>query len=235
MGKINLKLKECRKFHYFNEENFIFKNGERLIEEKIELLLNDIKLGLSLDKNFYFSSKKVNSLEISAIGNLDKLSNKYDALFSNFSIQIDLINNPNQICKSIYNILNENSFLCINLLTNNSMTIIRNIFYEIDEKIFGGSFQRFGPFVEVPSIVDELNQNQFKEIVVTIDRIEANYDSFAKLRSDFKSFGIANFYDFKIPFKKDFFIYAQKVFNKLIENHKYIPLDLEIATFTAWK
>jgi hypothetical protein len=235
MNKFNLKLNESRKFHYFSHENFIFKNGEHIIEEKFNTLLNEIKIALSLDKNCHFHSKKIKKLETAKIGDLNKLSNKYDALISNFSIQIELINNPDYVYKNIYSILNENSFLCINLLTNESMRIIRNIFYDIDEKVFGGSFQRFGPFIEVPSIVEKFNQNKFKEIVVTIDRIEANYTSFSKLRSDFKSFGTANFYDFQIPFKKDFLIYAQKVFDKLTEKHKYIPLDLEIATLTAWK
>ncbi len=59
MNKFNLKLNESRKFHYFSHENFIFKNGEHIIEEKFNTLLNEIKIALSLDINCHFHSKKI--------------------------------------------------------------------------------------------------------------------------------------------------------------------------------
>ena len=39
----------------------------------------------------------------------------------------------------------------------------------------------------------------------------------------------------KHRFKKDFLKLTNNLFSKLIDNHKYIPLEIEIATFTSWK
>ena len=59
--------------------------------------------------------------------------------------------------------------------------------------------------------------------------------SFNKIRSDFRKFGISNFFNEKHRFKKDFLILTNNLLSKLIDNHKYIPLEIEIATFTSWK
>ena len=46
---------------------------------------------------------------------------------------------------------------------------------------------------------------------------------------------ISNFFNEKHRFKKDFLKLTNNLFSKLIDNHKYIPLEIEIATFTSWK
>jgi hypothetical protein len=80
-----------------------------------------------------------------------------------------------------------------------------------------------------------MNKNKFQDVVVGIDNLEINYSSLNKLRSDFKKFGISNYFNEKYKFKKDFLSLTNKIFSKLVEKHKYIPLEIEIATFTSWK
>ena len=115
------------------------------------------------------------------------------------------------------------------------MRTLQNIFFEIDEKIFDGVYKRFGPFLETSKLIEDLNNKKFQDVVVGIDTLEINYSSLSNLRSDFRKFGISNYYNEKYKFKKDFLILTNKIFSKLVENHKYIPLELEIATFTTWK
>ena len=115
------------------------------------------------------------------------------------------------------------------------MTTIRKIFTEIDEAVFKGAYNRFGPFHEVPNIIDNLNKNGFKDVVVSTEFIELNYQSLFKLRSDFKEFGMINIYDQSQIFKRNFLKKTELLFSKIIEKHKHIPVEIEIATFTSWK
>ena len=115
------------------------------------------------------------------------------------------------------------------------MRTLQNIFLEIDEKIYGGVYRRFGPFLDTTKLIEDLNKNKFQDVVVGIDNLEINYSSLNKLRSDFRKFGISNYFNEKYKFKKDFLNFTNKIFSKLLNNHKYIPLEIEIATFTSWK
>ena len=68
-----------------------------------------------------------------------------------------------------------------------------------------------------------------------MDNLEINYSTFDMLRSDFRKFGISNYFNKDYIFKKEFLKLTNKIFSKIIDNHQYIPLELEIATFTSWK
>ena len=115
------------------------------------------------------------------------------------------------------------------------MRTLQNIFLEIDGKVFDGVYRRFGPFLETTKLIEDLNKSKYKDVVVGIDNLEINYSSLNKIRSDFRKFGISNFFNEKHRFKKDFLKLTNNLFSKLIDNHKYIPLEIEIATFTSWK
>ena len=87
---------------------------------------------------------------------------------------------------------------------------------EIDEKIFGGVYRRFGPFLETTKLIEDLNKSKYKDVVVGIDNLEINYSSLNKIRSDFRKFGISNFFNEKQRFKKDFLKLTNNLFSKLI-------------------
>ncbi|RPG67819.1 MAG: hypothetical protein CBC02_001165, partial [Flavobacteriaceae bacterium TMED42] len=84
------------------------------------------------------------------------------------------------------------------------MRTLQNIFFEIDEKIYGGAYRRFGPFLETSKLIEDMNKNKFQDVVVGIETLELNYKSLTKLRSDFRKFGIYNYFNEKYKFKKDF-------------------------------
>ena len=158
-----------------------------------------------------------------------------DALICNFDLQIPLVNNAQNFYKNIYKILNKNGFFCFNLLTLNSFTTLQKIFLEIDDHVFDGAQLRFGPFHNISNIISDLNDHKFKEVVVSTENIEVNYKSLNKLRKDFKELGISNYYKEKNRSNKKFYKKTTSLFKELVAKHDYIPVEIEISTFTSWK
>ena len=189
---------------------FIFAAATALADINKFFLINDINLILEKEK-------------------------KVDALISNFDLQIPLANNAQNFYKNIYEILNNNGFLCFNLLTLNSFTTLQKIFLEIDDHVFNGAQLRFGPFHNISNIISDLNDNKFKEVVVSTENIEVNYKSLNKLRKDFKELGISNYYIDKSKTNKKFYKKTTSLFKELVAKHHYIPVEIEISTFTSWK
>ena len=235
MNEFNLKKRNIRRKAYFDKNNLIAKNGSDLINDKLKFMSKKIENCLILDEDLCIKRSNFTNKKIININDINVVEGKFDAAISNFSLQIPLFLNSNDIFNKIISKLNDNSLLCFNTITSNSMRTLQNIFLEIDEKIFGGVYRRFGPFLETSKLIEDLNKNKYKDVVVGIDNLEINYSSFNKIRSDFRKFGISNFFKEKYRFKKDFLILTNNIFSKLVDNHKYIPLEIEIATFTSWK
>ena len=235
MNEFNLKKRDIRRNTYFDKNNLIAKNGSDLINDKLKFMSKKIENCLILDEDLCIDESNFTNTKIININDICVVEGKFDAAISNFSLQIPLFLNSNDIFNKIISKLNDNSLFCFNTITSNSMRTLQNIFLEIDEKIFGGVYRRFGPFLETTKLIEDLNKSKYKDVVVGIDNLEINYSSFNKIRSDFRKFGISNFFNEKQRFKKDFLKLTNNLFSKLIDNHKYIPLEIEIATFTSWK
>ena len=235
MNEFNLKKRNVRRRTYFDKNNLLSKNGSNLINDKLKLISKKIENCLILDEDLNMDVSNFNNTKVINISDISLVDGRFDAVISNFSLQIPLFLNSNDIFNKIISKLNDNSLFCFNTITSNSMRTLQNIFLEIDEKIFGGVYRRFGPFLETTKLIEDLNKSKYKDVVVGIDNLEINYSSLSKIRSDFKKFGISNFFNEKHRFKKEFLKLTNKLFSKLIDNHKYIPLEIEIATFTSWK
>ena len=235
MNEFNLKKRDIRRKAYFDKNNLIAKNGSDLINDKLKFMSKKIENCLILDEDLCIEGSNFTNTKIININDINVVEGKFDAAISNFSLQIPLFLNSNDIFNKILSKLNDNSLFCFNIITSNSMKTLQNIFLEIDEKIFGGVYRRFGPFLETTKLIEDLNKSKYKDVVVGIDNLEINYSSLNKIRSDFRKFGISNFFNEKHRFKKDFLKLTNNLFSKLIDNHKYIPLEIEIATFTSWK
>ena len=235
MNEFNLKKKKNRTKAFQKKDNILSQTGFDLIKNKLQFINKNFEKSLFLDDILDFRSEKLNQIDLCNFEKINKNNNKYDGIFSNFSTQINFAINLDFSLLAIYNKLLKDGLFCFNLLTPNSMRTIKNIFMEIDENVFNGVLNRFGPFHDIPEVIEKLNQNNFKEIVVGTEIIELNYGSFDKLREDFKEFGISN-YNVNVPkFKKEFLIKTYSIFNKIIEKYNYIPVEFEIATFTSWK
>ena len=235
MNEFNLKKRGVRRKAYFNKNNLLTKNGSNLINDKLKFILKKIENCLIIDEDHSMDISNFKNAKIIDINDISVVEGKFDAVISNFSLQIPLFLNSSYIFNSILSKLNDNSLFCFNIITSNSMKTLQNIFIEIDEKVFDGVYKRFGPFLETTKLIEDLNKSKYKDVVVGIDNLELNYNSLSKIRNDFRKFGISNYFNEKYRFKKDFLKLTNKLFSKLIDNHKYIPLEIEIATFTSWK
>ena len=235
MNEFNLKKRNARRKAYFDKNNLLAKNGSDLISDKLKFISKKIENCLIPDQDLYIDVSNFNNVKIINVNEINVVEGKFDAVLSNFSLQIPLFLNSNDLFNKILSKLNDNSLFCFNTITSNSMRTLQNIFFEIDEKIFDGVYKRFGPFLDTSKLIEDLNNKKFQDVVVGIDTLEINYSSLSNLRSDFRKFGISNYYNEKYKFKKDFLSLTNNIFSKLVENHKYIPLEIEIATFTSWK
>ncbi len=235
MNEFNLKKRNVRRRTYFDKNNLLSKNGSNLINDKLNLISKKIENCLILDEDLNMDVSNFNNTKVINISDISLVDGRFDAVISNFSLQIPLFLNSNDIFNKIISKLNDNSLFCFNAITSNSMRTLQNIFLEIDEKVFGGVYRRFGPFLETTKLIEDLNKSKYKDVVVSTDYLEINYNSLSKIRTDFRKFGISNYFNEKYRFKKEFLKLTNKLFSKLIDNHKYIPLEIEIATFTSWK
>ena len=235
MLEFNLKKKQARKELYYKKNNFVAELGIELINKKTDLILHKPNSSILFDERFKVKGSSKNDFIINDINLIFEKEKKVDALICNFDLQIPLVNNAQNFYQNIYKILNKNGFFCFNLLTLNSFTTLQKIFLEIDDHIFNGAQLRFGPFHDISNIISDLNDNKFKEVVVSTENIEVNYKSLNKLRKDFKELGISNYYKEKSRSNKKFYNKTTSLFKELVAKYDYIPVEIEISTFTSWK
>ena len=235
MNEFNLKKKKTSKKKYSRKENILLQSGNELINNKLQFIKKNFFSCLFYDQSIDIKVKEINKFFNYNLKEIDKRDEIYDGIFANFSTQIEFANNLDDCLTSIYKKLIKDGLFCFNLLTPNSMKTLSKIFIEIDESIFDGAYNRFGPFHDVSVIIEGLNKNKFKEIVVGTELIEINYKSFNKLRTDFKDFGLSNSIRVTPKFKREFLSKTLSVFSKIIDKYNYIPVEFEIATFTSWK
>ena len=235
MLEFNLKKKQARKELYYKKNNFIEELGIELINKKTDLILHKPNSSILFDDRLKVNDSSSNDFIFSDIDLIFENKKKVDALICNFNLQIPLVNQAQNIYKYIYEILNKDGYFCFNLLTLNSFTTLQKIFLEIDDHIFNGAQLRFGPFHDISNIISALNDNKFKEVVVSTENLEINYNSLNKIRKDFKEFGISNYYREKSKSNKNFYKKTTSLFKELVAKHDYIPVEIEISTFTSWK
>ena len=235
MLEFNLKKKQARKELYYKKNNLIDELGIELINKKTNLILYKPNSSILFDERLRVNNSSSNDFIFNDINLIFENKKKVDALICNFDLQIPLANQAENIYKKIYEILNKDGYFCFNLLTINSFTTLQKIFLEIDNHIFNGAQLRFGPFHDISNIISALNDNKFKEVVVSNESLEINYNSLNKIRKDFKEFGISNYYREKSRSNKNFYKKTTSLFRELVAKHDYIPVEIEISTFTSWK
>ena len=235
MLEFNLKKKQARKELYYKKNNLIDELGIELINKKTDLILYKPNSTILFDERLIVNNSSSNDFIFNDINLIFENKKKVDALICNFDLQIPLVNQAEDIFKKIYEILNKDGYFCFNLLTLNSFTTLKKIFLEIDDHIFNGAQLRFGPFHDISNIISALNDNKFKEVVVSTESIEINYKSLNKIRKDFKELGISNYYREKSRSNKNFYKKTTSLFKELVAKHDYIPVEFEISTFTSWK
>ena len=233
---IDLKKKILRDL-YYRDDNFLdgyglnnILNVLKLIKIKFsKILIIQPSIG---NKNIQIINMKHKSI---CIEDLAKETNEYDLIISNFALDIELSVNPNIYLKILNNLLSKNGLLLMNLLNDSSFRTLEKTFIEIDEYLFSGAYQRFGPFINTQTLIKDLDTNKFNEIVATNDLLEVNYQSLKNLRYDLKSIGISNFNVPKPKFNRGLLLKIENIFKALEKNKKFMPIEFEITTISSWK
>ena len=235
---IDLKKKYFRSNFYYTEDNFLNKQCSESLFSVLNLIKIDFKKVLIIQPGVNVidlnNSKLKNYKEINFI-DIENVNENYDLIISNLSIHLEIALDPMKYLKILNSILNKNGLLLINFLNDYSFITIKKIILEIDEYIFNGAYQRFGPFANTQKIINLMSKNNFSEIIATNDILEVNYKNLKKLRLDIKLTATGNYNLEKARFNRNLLIKLQNIFEKLNVNEKFMPLEFDITTISAWK
>ena len=234
---IDLKKKYLLRNLHYQQDNILAQHGLENIQNILKLIkikFNKVLIiqpGIVKENKDFFEGdyKNINVEE------LEKETDKYDLIISNFALGFEIVLEPEKYLKILNKLILKEGLLLMNILNDSSFRTLQKTFIEIDEFIFNGAHQRFGPFINTQTLIKNLDLHQFNEIVATNELLEVNYKDLKKLRSDLKTMGIGNIISPKPKFNKEVLIKMRNIFKALLNNERFMPLEFEITTISSWK
>lgn len=234
---IDLKKKYLLRNLHYQQDNILAQHGLENIQNILKLIkikfskVLIIQPGIVKENKDFFEGnyKNINVEE------LEKETDKYDLIISNFALGFEIALEPEKYLKILNKLILKEGLLLMNILNDSSFRTLQKTFIEIDEFIFNGAHQRFGPFINTQTLIKNLDLHQFNEIVATNELLEVNYKDLKKLRSDLKTMGISNIISPKPKFNKEVLIKIRNIFKALLNNERFMPLEFEITTISSWK
>lgn len=234
---IDLKKKYLLRNLHYQQDNILAQHGLENIQNILKLIkikfskVLIIQPGIVKENKDFFEGnyKNINVEE------LEKETDKYDLIISNFALGFEIALEPEKYLKILNKLILKEGLLLMNILNDSSFRTLQKTFIEIDEFIFNGAHQRFGPFINTQTLIKNLDLHQFNEIVATNELLEVNYKDLKKLRLDLKTMGIANIISPKPKFNKEVLIKMRNIFKALLNNERFMPLEFEITTISSWK
>lgn len=234
---IDLKKKYLLRNLHYQQDNILAQHGLENIQNILKLIkikFNKVLIiqpGIVKENKDFFEGdyKNINVEE------LEKETDKYDLIISNFALGFEIALEPEKYLKILNKLILKEGLLLMNILNDSSFRTLQKTFIEIDEFIFNGAHQRFGPFINTQTLIKNLDLHQFNEIVATNELLEVNYKDLKKLRSDLKTMGISNIISPKPKFNKEVLIKMRNIFIALLNNERFMPLEFEITTISSWK
>ena len=234
---IDLKKKYLLRNLHYQQDNILAQHGLENIQNILKLIkikFNKVLIiqpGIVKENKDFFEGdyKNINVEE------LEKETDKYDLIISNFALGFEIALEPEKYLIILNKLILKEGLLLMNILNDSSFRTLQKTFIEIDEFIFNGAHQRFGPFVNTQTLIKNLDLHQFNEIVATNELLEVNYKDLKKLRLDLKTMGISNIVNPKPKFNKKVLIKIRNIFKALLKNKRFMPLEFEITTISSWK
>ena len=234
---IDLKKKYLLRNLHYQQDNILAQHGLENIQNILKLIkikFNKVLIiqpGIVKENKDFFEGdyKNINVEE------LEKETDKYYLIISNFALGFEIALEPEKYLKILNKLILKEGLLLMNILNDSSFRTLQKTFIEIDEFIFNGAHQRFGPFINTQTLIKNLDLHQFNEIVATNELLEVNYKDLKKLRSDLKTMGISNIISPKPKFNKEVLIKMRNIFKALLNNERFMPLEFEITTISSWK
>ena len=234
---IDLKKKYLLRNLHYQQDNILAQHGLENIKNILKLIKIKFSKVLIIqpgivkeNKNFFKGNYKNINVE-----ELEKETDKYDLIISNFALGFEIALEPEKYLIILNKLILKEGLLLMNILNDSSFRTLQKTFIEIDEFIFNGAYQRFGPFINTQTLIKNLDLHQFNEIVATNELLEVNYKDLKKLRLDLKTMGISNIITPKPKFNKEVLIKMRNIFKALLNNERFMPLEFEITTISSWK
>jgi len=234
----NLKKKYFDKNSYYSNNNFLFNHSSTNLLKILKLIKIDFKKILIIQPGIdvsFFKKNKINDYKEISYFDIENEKENYDLIISNFSLHIEVALEPTKYLNILNSILDKDGLLIISFLNDLSFRTLKKTLIEIDEFLYNGAYQRFGPFVNPQEIINLMSENKFSEIIATNDCIDVNYKNLEKLRKDIKLTATGNYNLEKAKFNRNLLIKLENIFEKLNNKGKYMPLEFEITTISAWK
>ncbi|MDC0861305.1 hypothetical protein OAQ08_01735 [Alphaproteobacteria bacterium] len=224
--------------YYYSNKNFLFKHSTTNLLNTLDLIKINFRKILIIQPGIditCFKKNKINDYKEISYLDIEKQKENYDLIISNFSLHLEVAIEPLKYLNILNSILNKDGLLIISFLNDLSFRTFKKTLIEIDEYIFNGAYQRFGPFVNPQEIINLMSGNKFSEIVATNDCLDVYYKNLKNLRKDIKLTATGNYNLEKAKFNRNLLIKLQTIFEKLNNNGKCMPLEFEITTISAWK
>ena len=168
---IDLKKKYLLRNLHYQQDNILAQHGLENIQNILKLIkikfskVLIIQPGIVKENKDFFEGdyKNINVEE------LEKETDKYDLIISNFALGFEIALEPEKYLKILNKLILKEGLLLMNILNDSSFRTLQKTFIEIDEFIFNGAHQRFGPFINTQTLIKNLDLHQFNEIVATMN------------------------------------------------------------------
>jgi len=244
---INKKyLKNLRSKEINRKNDFIFDlYNERIIDSleiinlnfKKILILGDhgLKLKKFIDKKYINNSVMLYDFKKNDF-DLDEWkyeTKKYDLIISNFFLFLsDKFDN---LLNKILFSLAPNGFFLATLPAKENFNELKLSMIKTDIDLYGGAFNRFNNYMELPKVIDSLKKNNFKIPVVNLETINLEYKAFEKLLHDIRSMNLSYYNkDKKQIFEKK--LYFKKLENNFKKNsNNNFTISTNFYIISGWK
>ena len=146
---------------------------------------------------------------------------------------INLSDKIEEDLKKIKSILNPNSFFLCAYFSENNLIELKEIFKNVEIKLFDGLSQRFHPIVDIRDIGNLFNQFEFEISVIQREKILIRYHSFHDLILHLRKMAMTNILIDQNNYNigKEFYSMIIDMFNEDIKKN---GITYEFLIATAW-
>jgi len=226
LENINLNINNCLEIGFSNTKTYKYIRNRFNID-------NYFKADISKE---ILKSLKPNNLNILLDNdNWEIGKQQFNLIISNFYLH--LTNNFDLLLKNINQSLKKNGFFIATIPSMNCFSELKKSMILADEKIYGGSYQRFAQNITIDAISKIIKKYNFKIPVLEIDKILLKYSDFSSLINDIRYLGNSYIYkDRKKNFEsKNYFKITEDIYWSKFSQKNKLLLSLEVIFITGWK
>lgn len=213
------------------ENSLLFKETEKRLLERIENFKPQTVMVLGTGFNQHYKDHiKSEELEL-----LPFKAKSFDAVLSN--LLLHWVNDLPGVLIQIRNILKENGIFIATILGGNTLTELKQSFYEVEMEMLGGTGARFSPSIDIRDAGMLLSRAGFKMPVADSERITILYDHVVDIMHDLRGMGETNalIERSRKPLTREFIERVNDYYLKNFGTKDGLPVTYDIITLTGLK